>query len=283
VHRHASLASAAKALNVTKATVSRRLAALEESVGLRIAERRPDGLVLTAAGLEVLRAAEEVETTLGALSDRVRRSLDESPTGTVRLTAPQWLAARLLIPALPELAARHPGLDVQLVGTNVLLNLAQREADLAIRNVYPEHKSLAVRKLFELGGSAYASSLYLERHGHPSSREELRGHDVLVYAEIGGMPGFEWLRDADHGARIAFRANDPEALIGAATAGLGICGVPCLLGDAEPSLERVAGLGFSRCPVHLVVHQEIQRTARVRAVTEFLLELVERQRPKLEG
>lgn len=283
IERHGSLASAAKALKVTKATVSRRLAALEEALGTRVAERKPDGLALTAAGREALAAAQEIEKSLGALSERVAGALDQSPTGTVRLTAPQWLAARLLIPALPELSARYPGLDVQLVGTNQILNLAQREADLAIRNVYPEHKSLVVRKLCELGGSIYGSCLYLDRCGRPTSRDDLSGHEVLVYATLGGMPGFEWLLEAPHGARIAFRANDPEALVGAATAGLGLCAVPCLLGDAEPSLERVPGLGFSQCTIYLVTHQEVRQTARIRVVTDFLVELIERQRSTLEG
>ena len=253
-----------------------RLAALEEALGARVAERKPDGLLLTDAGREALAAAERIEPTLGSLSERMAGDQDRNPTGTVRLTAPNWLAARLLIPALPELAARHPGLDVQLVGTNQILNLAQREVDLAIRNVYPDQKSLIVRRFFELGGSVHASSLYLERRGCPTSRDELRGHDVLVYAGLGGMPGFEWLRDEDHGARVAFRANDPEALVGAATAGLGLCAVPCLLADSEPVLKRVPGLGFSRCVMHLVTHREVQQTARIRVVTDFLVELVQR-------
>jgi molybdate transport repressor ModE-like protein len=283
IERHGSLASAAKALKVAKATVGRRLAALEEALGTRVVERKPDGLVLTAAGREALAAAQGIETSLAALSERVAGALDQSPTGTVRLTAPHWLATRLLIPALPELSLRYPGLEVQLVGTNQILNLAQREADLAVRNVYPEHKSLVVRRLFDLGGSIYGSSLYLERRGRPASRDDLGGHEVLVYAGLGGMPGFEWLREAPHGARIAFRANDPEALVGAATAGLGLCAVPCLLGDSEPSLERVPELGFSRCAMHLVTHQEVRQTARIRVVTDFLIELIERQRSTLEG
>jgi DNA-binding transcriptional LysR family regulator len=285
IHRHGSLAGAAKALKVTKATVSRRLSALEQALGTRVAERKPDGLSLTVAGREALTAAEGIESTLGSLGERLTGAADEKPVGTVRLTAPQWLAARLLIPALPELAVRHPQLEVQLVGTNQILNLAQREADLAIRNVLPEQKSLVVRRLCDLGGSVYASSLYLSRRGRPESREELAGHDVLVYAGLGGMPGFEWLREADasHRAHVAFRANDPEALVGAATAGLGLCAVPCLLGDPESALERVPSLGFNRCAMHLVTHQEVQRTARIRVVTDFILELVARQREMLEG
>src|SRR6266478_8123518 len=193
--------------------------------------------------------------------------------GTVRLTAPQWIAARYVIPALPDLARQYPELDVQLVGTNQILNLAQREADVAIRNVRPKHKSLATRKVIALGGCVYASKLYLERRGVPRASDALEGHDVLVYETLGGMPGFEWMRAPGHGGRIAFRANDPEALVGAATAGLGLCAVPCLLGDPEPALRRVETLGFSRCDLLLVTHEETRKTPRVRVVTDFVVDL----------
>ncbi len=283
VHRHGSLARAAKELKVTKATCSRRLAALERALDVRLVERNPSGLTLTAAGREAIGTAERIDADLGSLEQRLMAASDAHPRGTVRLTAPPWLAARLLIPALAELQAQHAELDVQFVGTNQILNLAQREADVAIRNVKPTHRSLATRKLVELGGCVYGSKLYLERRGRPTSREALKGHDVLVYETLGGMPGFEWLRDPARGGRVAFRANDPEALVGAATAGLGLCAVPCMLGDQEPQLVRVPTLGFARCDLFLVTHEETRKTPRVRAVTEFLARVVQRNRALIEG
>jgi molybdate transport repressor ModE-like protein len=283
VHRKGSLARAACELKVTKATCSRRLAALERAVGTRLVERTPGGLVLTAAGREVIQTAERVDADVGSLEQRLAAASDARPRGTVKLTAPPWLAGRLLIPALPELKAKHPELDVQLVGTNQVLNLAQREADVAIRNVKPAHKSLASRNLVQLGGCVYASKLYLERRGRPRSQDALEGHDLLVYETLGGMPGFEWLRDPAHGGRITFRANDPEALVGAATAGLGLCAVPCLLGDPEPMLVRVPELGFARCDLLLVTHEETRKTPRVRAVSAFIVELMQRNRAAIEG
>src|SRR5690349_20925704 len=116
-----SLARAAHELAVTKATVSRRLAALESSLGVRLFERRPGGVVLTAAGKEAIATAEGIDTALGALEQRVTARTEKKPRGSVRLTAPHWLAGRLLIPALPELSQRYPELDVQLVGTNQIL------------------------------------------------------------------------------------------------------------------------------------------------------------------
>lgn len=283
VHRHGSLARAAKDLKVTKATASRRLAALEAALGTRLVERKPAGLVLTDAGRDAISAAEHVDAALGSLQDRLAAKDDARPRGTVRLTAPHWIAARFLIPALPDLARKYPDLDVQLVGTNQILNLAQREADVAIRNVRPKHKSLVARKLIALGGCVYASKLYLDRRGIPRSPEALDGYDVLVYETLGGMPGFEWMRDPACGARVAFRANDPEALVGAATAGLGLCAVPCLLGDPEPALARVETLGFSRCDLFLVTHTEIGKTPRVRAVTAFIVDVIAKNRVAIEG
>jgi DNA-binding transcriptional LysR family regulator len=282
-HEKGSLAAAAKSLKVTKATVSRRLAALEEALGTRVVERSPNGLALTAAGREVVAAAEGVASALGSLEERLAEATDAHARGSVLLTAPQWLAERVLIPELPDLAKHYPGLDVRLVGTNQILNLAQREADVAIRNVRPSHQSLIWRKIADLGGCVYASKLYLERRGQPSSADAIAGHDVLTYEGLGGMPGFEWMQDPAHGARVAFRANDPQALVGAATAGLGLCAVPCLLGDAEPALIRVTTLGFSRCDLLLVTHEETRNVRRVRVVTDFVTELVGRHRAKIEG
>jgi len=283
VHRHGSLARAAKELDVTKATASRRLAALEKALGAPLVELKPAGLVLTDAGRDAIGAAERVDATVGSLQARLSGAGGSRPRGSVRLTAPQWLAARFIIPALPNLKQLYPDLDVQLVGTNQILNLAQREADVAIRNVRPKHKSLASRKLVVLGGCVYASKLYLDRRGQPRSPDALEGHDVLVYETLGGMPGFEWMRDSARGGRIAFRANDPAALVGAATAGLGLCAVPCLLGDREPALVRVPSLGFARCDLFLVTHTETGKTPRVRAVTGFIVDLLAANRAAIEG
>jgi len=272
VHRHGSLARAAKELKVTKATASRRLAALEAALATPLVQRKPAGLVLTAAGREAIAAAEGVDAALGSLQARLSGAGDARPRGT-----------RFVIPGLPDLTKRYPELDVQLVGTNQILNLAQREADVAIRNVRPKHRSLAARKVCVLGGCVYASKLYLERRGTPRSPAALEGHDVLVYETLGGMPGFEWMRDPARGGRIAFRANDPEALVGAATAGLGLCAVPCLLGDREPSLVRVETLGFATCDLFLVTHTETNKTPAVRAVTEFIGAMVDRNRAAIEG
>jgi len=285
IKRRGTLAGAAQELKVTKATASRRLSALEESVGTRLVDRRPSGLVLTAAGLAVLETAEDVENAVASVEERVASSADAKPRGLVRVTAPQWVAERLLIPELPALRSRHAELEVDLIGTNKILNLAEHEADLAIRNVRPTQRSLTARRIAELGGCVYASNEYLERRGVPASSasEAIAGHDLLAYEGLGGIPGFEWMRDAEHAAQIAFRANDAVALLSAASAGLGLAALPCMLGDLEPALRRVPSLGFSRCAVLLVTHEQLRHTARIRAVSEFVIEIFARQRALIAG
>jgi DNA-binding transcriptional LysR family regulator len=203
--------------------------------------------------------------------------------GVVRLTAPPWLAARVIIPALPGLKKRYPELDVQLLGTNAILNLPQREADLAIRNLRPSQPSLSTRKVGRLGGCVYGSRIYVERRGAPSSRAELRGHDVLTYEGLGGMPGFEWIREPATGGNIVFSANDPEALVSAATAGLGLAAVPCMLGDTQPSLVRIEGLGVSFCDMFVVAQAPQRSVRRIRAVSDFIAGVFQANRTVIEG
>jgi DNA-binding transcriptional LysR family regulator len=158
-----------------------------------------------------------------------------------------------------------------------------READVAIRNVPPAQQSLVSRRVALLGGCVYASPLYLERRGIPTGVEDVPHHDVVAYESLGGMPGFEWLRDPERGGHIVFRADDPAALASAASAGLGLAAIPCLIGDVETGRVPVPALGFSTTPIYVVTHEQIRGTARVRAVLKFVEELMERNRATVEG
>jgi DNA-binding transcriptional LysR family regulator len=281
--RRGSLSGVATELSVTKATASRRLSALEEALGAPLFERTPRGLVLTDAGREALTLAHEMADRVSAFEDRKNAQSEGEARGVVRITAPPWLAERVLIPGLAKLRERYPALEVDLAGTNQIMNLSEREADLALRNVRPTQPSLVSRKVCVLGGSVYASKLYLERRGVPQSRDQVRGHDVLVYETLGGMPGFEWLRAPETGGNVAFRARDPVALVGAATAGLGLAAVPCMLGDPEPALSRVETLGFSRCDMFLVMPEAVGNAQRVRVASEFVCEQLREHRTLVEG
>jgi molybdate transport repressor ModE-like protein len=283
IHRGGSLAAAAKELGVTKATASRRLAALEEALGVELAQRTPDGVVLTDAGRNAIAAAEEMDRSAGSLRDSLAASSAGGVHGVVRLTAPQWLAERTFLSELPALKQRYPRLEVELLGTNTVLDLTRREADLALRNVRPTQQSLVFRKTGMLAGYIYGSKLYMERRGRPATRADLEQHDLLAYAGLGGMPGFEWLRDPPLSSRIVFRANDPVGLRSAAAAGLGLAALPAVLGDEEPALERLEVLGAGSTEMFLVMPEALKDSAGVRVVSDFIDGVLRQQYARLSG
>lgn len=280
VHGRGTMDAAARALGVDKATVSRRLAALERDAPQALFERRLRRIELTPYGERALRAFREHERA------RARFIADLDPKeaevqGTVRLTVPTFFACELLIPALAEFRDLHPGIDVHVYGTNRLLDVAREEADIAIRNVRPTDGTLSARRLGKLGMAAFASREYLLRRGQPKEGN-LDGHELLVYdsGPYAG-PGFEWWPEAARGARVRFSANDSLPLRDAARAGLGIAVIPCFLGDEASGLVRVPASGNGSVDIWAVTRAELRRAARIREVMGFLAGLVERNQARL--
>ncbi len=142
VQREMSLAAAARTLGVDKATVGRRIGALEGGLGIRLFERRPDGLVPTARGARVVASAQKMSTEVASLAAELAHETGLTRV-TVRLTAPQWFASGLVIPALPHFQKEHPSIEVVLVESTSVVNLAQRDAEVAVRNVKPAQISMS--------------------------------------------------------------------------------------------------------------------------------------------
>lgn len=282
VQEGGSLARAAAELGVTKATVSRRIQALEDALGAQLVERRPEGMVVTAAGARAVRAAEVMR---GAARD-LRASVREdhgAVEGVVRVTAAEWLAERLIIPAVAHLRARHPALELRIHGSHALLDVDAGEADLALRNVRPASGSLVTKRVGELAGCVYGSRLYLERRGVPRGPDDLGAHDLLTYELRGGMPGFEWMSEPRWEPRVVMRAGDPMALMSAARAGLGLAAIPCLIGETEPRLARVEALGVGFSPLYVVYREADRALARLVATVRFVEEVLRENEAVLMG
>jgi DNA-binding transcriptional LysR family regulator len=272
VHESGSLAKAATALGVTKSTVSRRLAALDEALGTRLTVRDTAGVTMTEAGLGAIPAAQAMQQAVLSLSEVMLEH--EHVPGVVRVTAPPWLAERLLIPAVPTLRSSHPELDVRIVGSHELVDMSTGQMDIALRNVIPSSGPLVCRRVGELAGCVYGSELYLERRGAPRRRDDLESHDLLAYEGMAGMPGFEWIRDEHWATHIVFRAGDPVGLTSAIAAGLGLGAVPCILGETSPTLRRIESLGVGFSPLYVITHERNHAAPRIRAVIQFLEEVL---------
>src|SRR4029079_617068 len=157
----------------------------------------------------------------------------------VSMTAPHWFCSELLLPALPRLVEEAPWLDVSIAATSRVLSLAQREADVAVRNARPEQGDFVVRKAGELGSALYASRAYAKRQPFPRTPKGWAAHRIVGYPDrVTYVPGFRWFDELAGGAKAIVRTDDAKALTEALKAGLGVGVVPCFLGDRERALVR---------------------------------------------
>lgn len=278
--RSGSLARAARHLGVDRNTVARRITALEEALGLALFERGPLGWTRTAGGDELTELAGRVEEDVLALS-RHADARDQALNGEVRLTTTPLLAVHLLAPALPLLRQRHPGLVLEIAADQRNFDLTRREADLAVRLGRPRDYGLVTRRLAELAYGLYSleSSVAAARGRPDFGRDPFLGFDDSQASTAQER----WLGQHGPERKVVFRSNSTAALHAAARRGVGVVLLPCFLGDADASLRRLEAPAPLESEVWLLVHRDLRRTPRVRAVIEWLDELVSQARPALTG
>jgi len=284
VARHGTLSSAAKELKVTQPTVGRRIAALEHRMGARLFARSSAGFALTASGAQALAFAERMEQdALGA--ERQLAGRDAGVVGTVRITASEWLVSSVLSPLLRPLLANHPRLKVELLSDPRHLNLARREADIALRPRRFEQSGVIQRSVGRLDFALYAERAYLNALGAPQHGDG-RGHILIGMSDETGDVARAWLDGALPHAVRSVKTNGRDAMLALARAGIGLACLARVVGDATPELQRVDLLpGIPSPTLWLGIHRDARETPRVRAViahlTEQLRALASRLSPKV--
>jgi DNA-binding transcriptional LysR family regulator len=258
--RSGTLAAAARKLSIDETTVARRLARLEQEMRGHLVERAPGGLALTAAGEGVRAAAEEMERAALAAERRVLGA-DRQLSGRVRVTAPEILGSHFVLPALQAVHARHPDIAIELISTIARLDLIRREADVAIRTVRPTEQSLVTRKLARM-----AIAPYIRR-----GRKRRAQLTAVAYADGVRLP-LRNVEDRVPDGRVALRTNSIAMVLQAVRLGWGVGDLPCFVGDRTPELERA----FPHekpdwLDVWLIIHADVQRTSRVRALVDELV------------
>jgi DNA-binding transcriptional LysR family regulator len=275
--REGSFSRAARALSVDHVTVGRRIAALEERLGAKLLTRTTEGLAATAAGQAILRQCEAMETSAFDI-ERLVAGHDSQYGGRIRLTTTEVLATHVIVPELAALCERYPQLQVEILTGVRLLDIARREAEIAVRPVRPTAPSLVCRRLGEFGFALYASRDYLARHGTPPRGRGLKGHSLISYV---GTPssGFGplFMKESIEGAKIALRSNDKTVQAQAAAEGLGICELSCVFGDEYPELARVWPHEEPTLrPIWMVIHEDLRRAARIRLLSSAIAEAFQR-------
>lgn len=276
VAREGTLARAAKRLGINATTVSRRLAALEGETRARLFDRTPDGYVLTPSGVDLMPRAERMENEAIAL-DRDVIGADQRTEGTVHLTGTEMLVTRFIMPHLPRFHARYPEISLDLECTTRPVSLARREADIALRLSRPHEENVVTRRLASVPLSLYAAPSYIERHGLPRDPDlSLAGHRMILFADSRAFAvENDWLLERLDGGSIVLRSDSVSSIYSATVAGVGIALLPVAAARHDPSLQAIA-TSTSPPPriIWQAVHADLQRSARVRAVLDFLGEIV---------
>ncbi|HUI97256.1 MAG TPA: LysR family transcriptional regulator [Xanthobacteraceae bacterium] len=277
-----SFTHAGEQLGLSQSAVSRQVSALEQELAVALFHRHARGLILTEQGELLYRTAHEVFMKLEAARAKLTDSR-ERPHGDLKVTTTVGIGVHWLTPRLGEFVDLYPDIRIQLITTDEELDLAMREADVAIRLRQPTQPDLIQRKLFSVRFHAYASPEYLKRFGTPHSIDEIDAHRVLLLG--GTIPSYlqptRWLVDVGRdgkGPRAPhLTINNVLGILRAAQRGLGVAMLPDYLVEENGGLVQL----FSEAdPITLdaffVYPEELKTVARVQAFRDFLVSKAQR-------
>lgn len=271
VARSGSTLAASRALRVSQTTVARRIAALEEALGLALFERRPAGYALTVAASELVERAEAVEQAAVA-AEAHARSASRGASGTVRITSEEIFSTVLLAPHLLELRELHPDIRIEIDNSIGLRDLAAGEADVALRSTHKAHGAgLVGRVIARDDWTMYCSRAYAEKNGVPGSIAALKDH--VIVGGGGGQLAREygaWIEQAGLTDRVTIEQGSASGLLSAVRTGLGIAALPCIVADNFPDLIRCAPPPAEKRHMWLLTHERVRHQPAVRAVIDFL-------------
>lgn len=266
-----TLSAAAIKLGISQPTLSRHMDELENSLQMVLFERGRNGAKPTGDALSIADNAREIKAATHALSLSATGK-SEQLSGTVRITASQVVSTYLMPEIFTKLADMAPEIEIELVSTNNVESLTEREADIAVRMVRPGQPHLIATKVNEFRVGTYAHKNYLAKWGTPLTPEDLQQHRVLGYDKneliIEGFArsGMQFDRNFFH-----FRCDDQVVYWRTICAGAGIGFGPEFLAADTPFLTKIMkNLPIPSLPVWLVTHREIKTNQRIRKVFDFL-------------
>lgn len=276
--RAGSVRAAATKLGISHSTVARRVDAFETRMGVKLLDRLASGYALTSAGEDVLGVAENVESEFDGMQRRLA-GRDRQLAGTIRVTLIDVIATHLLMPDLAEFNELHPDIDLEVVMSYEPLDLARREADIAIRFVKNPPGNFIGHRLASVAKSAYATQDYLDHH-------DLADPTSASWIGFGSpSPHPKWVKRS-HYPHLPAKGiyYSMQLQLEAARCGIGIASLPCFLGDSDPDLVRLPpGTSVPLYDLWILRHSDTRSTARLRAFSEFISSAIVKYRPLLEG
>ena len=278
-----SFTHAGDVLNLSQSAVSRQISALEEALQVPLFHRHARGLILTEQGESLNRTVREVFAKL-AMTEALLTESKEKQAGRLKVTTTMGFGSSWLAPRLYAFLEQYPDVTMQLLLDDTDLDLAMREADVAIRMHAPKQPDLVQRHLLSMEWHVCASPEYLRQRGTPTRAEDLDDHRIILFgsyrppvedvnwlAEIGRKPG--QIR------RAVLEVNSLQGMLMALRSGLGIAAVPDYMAVETEGLVRVLpDIKAPKVDVYFVYPEELRNSKRVAVFRDFLLaRLAERQ------
>jgi DNA-binding transcriptional LysR family regulator len=286
-----TLPAAAARLGVNHSTVFRRLKQIEEAIGAPLFEKHRAGYTLTAPGEEFAALAARVDDDVAALMRRLA-GREIQPAGELRIATNDTLLIHLLTPLFARFRQQCRGIRLDILIGNQALNLAKRDADLAIRATDTPPETLVGRRAARIAWALYG------RAGDGGGGEAGEGGDapppdktcilerdwVTLGEQMGGFKMVKWVTAHIPPERIVYKLNTVLGLAEAVEAGIGIGYLPCFIGDVRPALARLGPVNPDfGADLWLLTHPDLRHSPRVRVFMDFLAGEIAKLRPFIEG
>lgn len=278
VARGGTVLAAAKSLSVSPTTMSRRLRSLEEDLGTNLFDKFKHGAVLSEAGEKVVAVAEQVEHVTDQLDAEIH-GLDQRLVGAIRVTSVDFML-QTWVSDFAAFRDRYPDVDLELTSTMSVVNLTQREADVALRVAATAPEHLLGKKYAEFMYAVYGSEDLVDEIGAdaPYSAYPWLSWDLAVARSTD-----QWIAENAGGAPIKMRFGQMSVMVSALEAGVGLSIMPCVLGDANPRLRRVGDYLEGGLYLWVLTHPQLRGSARITAFIRYVRGLIERDRDLIEG
>lgn len=271
-----SFTHAGDTLNLSQSAVSRQISALEEALQVPLFHRHARGLILTEQGEALNRTVREVFAKL-AMTEALLTESKEKPAGRLKVTTTVGFGSIWLAPRVQAFLDQYPEVSMSVLLDDGDLDLAMREADVAIRMHPPKQPDLVQRHLMDIHWTVYAAPEYLKKHGTPQTAEDLDNHKIILFG--GYRPPVEdinWLAEAGrrpgNPRRAALEINNLHGMALAIRSGLGIGVLPDYLGrDTEGLVHILQDVKAPKVDVFFVYPEELRNSKRVAVFRDFLL------------
>jgi DNA-binding transcriptional LysR family regulator len=278
VARAGQILGAARRLDLNHATVSRRVAALEDSLKTRLFRRTTTGSELTPAGEKFLGIAERMEAEMITARAEISGEGDDV-AGTVRIGAPDGFGVAFLASRLGALTALHREMKIQLVPVPKTFSLSRREADIAITTERPTEGRLVAAKLVDYSLGLFASRAYSDEHGLPQTAAELTAHRLVGYVpDLVASPSLDYSAEFSRDWAASFSISSALGQTEAVRSGAGIGILHIFIARSLPELVAVPVAPPIRRAYWLVYHESMRSLRRIQTVAGFITRAVEAER-----